>query len=119
MTQKDFAQHVSTYNDLKKKHPEALLIFRVGETYQLYQEDAERAVKVPGFVVTKYNEGKEFKIAVFPFHSLDKNLPLLIRAGFRCAICDGLQEDHAAKPEKKKDSTPKKVCSTVQLFFNK
>lgn len=85
------------YNELKAKHPEALLIFRVGDFYEVYDEDAVKAGEILGITVTrKFNskdkgsDGHALKMAGFPHHALDTYLPKLIRAGVRAAICDQL-----------------------------
>ena len=85
------------YNELKEKHPEAILLFRVGDFYETYDEDAVKAGEILGITVTrKFNskdkgsDGHALKMAGFPYHSLDTYLPKLIRAGERVAICDSL-----------------------------
>lgn len=85
------------FNELKAKHPEALLLFRVGDFYETYDEDAVKAGEILGITVTrKFNskdkgsDGHALKLAGFPYHALDTYLPKLIRAGMRVAICDQL-----------------------------
>lgn len=77
------------FDDLKKKHPEATLLFRCGDFYETYHEDAETAAKILG--ITPTQRGKT-KMAGFPHHALDTYLPKLIRAGLRVAICDQLED---------------------------
>lgn len=82
--------------DLKKKHPEALLLFRCGDFYETYQKDAEKASKILGITLTKSSktkdqDGKPLAMAGFPYHALDTYLPKLIRAGERVAICDQIE----------------------------
>lgn len=84
------------YYDLKDKHPEALLLFRCGDFYETYNEDAQRAADTLGITLTKSSktvdaDGKPMAMAGFPYHALDAYLPKLIRAGYRVAICDQLQ----------------------------
>lgn len=84
------------YLDLKKKHPDAILLFRCGDFYETYKEDAEKTAKVLGTTLThsprtKDETGKPLQMASFPFHALDNYLPKLIRAGERVAICDPLE----------------------------
>lgn len=84
------------YNDLKKKHPDALLLFRAGDFYETYHDDAEKTAQILGITLTKSfkikdKEGKALKMAGFPYHALDSYLPKLIRAGQRVAICDQLE----------------------------
>ena len=79
--------------DLKKRHPDALLLFRAGDFYETYKEDAEKASEVLGITLTKNpktkdDKGKPLALAGFPYHALDTYLPKLIRAGLRVAICD-------------------------------
>ena len=82
--------------DLKQKHPDALLLFRTGDFYETYKEDAEKASKILGITLTKSTktkdeQGKPLVMAGFPYHALDTYLPKLIRAGQRVAICDQLE----------------------------
>lgn len=88
---------VRQYLDLKKKHPDAILLFRCGDFYEIYKNDAVRASQILGITLTKSNvrkddEGKPLAIAGFPYHALDTYLPKLIRAGERVAICDQLED---------------------------
>ena len=83
--------------DLKKKHPDALLLFRTGDFYETYKQDAERAAKILGITLTKStknrdDEGKPLAMAGFPYHALDTYLPKLIRNGCRVAICDQIED---------------------------
>lgn len=87
---------VQQYLDLKKKHPDAILLFRCGDFYETYKDDAVKASKILGITLTKSNgrkddEGKPLAMAGFPYHALDTYLPKLIRAGERVAICDHLE----------------------------
>ena len=87
------------YNAIKAKHPGALLLFRVGDFYETFGEDAITASKVLDIVLTKRANGAAAKIALagFPHHSLDTYLPKLVRAGHRVAICDQLEDPKLAK----------------------
>src|SRR5918994_1659860 len=82
------------YNVIKAKYPGALLLFRVGDFYETFGEDAVRASKVLGIVLTKRANGSasHIELAGFPHHSLDSYLPRLVRAGYRVAICDQLED---------------------------
>jgi len=87
---------VQQYLDLKKKHPDAILLFRCGDFYETYKDDAVKASNILGITLTKRNgrkddEGKPLAMAGFPYHALDTYLPKLIRAGERVAICDQLE----------------------------
>lgn len=84
------------FMDLKKKHPDALLLFRCGDFYETYMQDAEKAASILGITLTKSSksndpEGKPLAMAGFPYHALDTYLPKLIRAGERVAICDQIE----------------------------
>ncbi len=87
------------YNSIKSKYPDALLLFRVGDFYETFGEDAVRASKVLGIVLTKRSNGAaaDMELAGFPHHSLDTYLPRLVRAGMRVAICDQLEDPKTAK----------------------
>lgn len=88
---------VKQFYELKAENPEALLLFRTGDFYETYSEDAEEASKILGITLTKSSirndkDDKPLKLAVFPHHALDTYLPKLIRAGKRIAICDQLED---------------------------
>ena len=85
--------------DLKAKHPEALLLFRCGDFYETYCDDAIEASRILGITLTKRNNGasKGDAMAGFPHHALDTYLPKLIRAGKRVAICDQLEDPKLTK----------------------
>lgn len=87
------------YNQIKAKHPQALLLFRVGDFYETFGEDAITASKVLGIVLTKRGAGSpsEVELAGFPHHSLETYLPKLVRAGHRVAICDQLEDPKMTK----------------------
>lgn len=77
------------YEELKAKHPDALLLFRIGDFYEAYNEDAVEVSEILGITLTK---SKDKQLAGFPFRALDIYLPKLIRAGKRVAICDQLED---------------------------
>lgn len=79
------------YKEMKKKHPDALLLFRVGDFYELYNEDAEKAAEVLKITITR--RGKKM-LAGFPHHTLDTYLPKLVNAGLRVAICEQLENPY-------------------------
>ncbi|WP_026955997.1 DNA mismatch repair protein MutS [Algoriphagus vanfongensis] len=87
------------YNAIKAKHPGALLLFRVGDFYETFGEDAVVASKVLDIVLTKRANGSasHIELAGFPHHSLDNYLPKLVRAGNRVAICDQLEDPKSVK----------------------
>jgi DNA mismatch repair protein MutS len=86
------------FNQIKAKYPGALLLFRVGDFYETFGEDAIKTSKILGIVLTKRNNGgANQELAGFPHHSLDTYLPKLVRAGQRVAICDQLEDPKTAK----------------------
>jgi DNA mismatch repair protein MutS len=87
------------YNEIKAKHPDALLLFRVGDFYETFGEDAIKASKILGIILTKRANGtaSEIALAGFPHHSLNTYLPKLVRAGQRVAICDQLEDPKLTK----------------------
>ncbi|MBC7426925.1 MAG: DNA mismatch repair protein MutS, partial [Bacteroidia bacterium] len=87
------------YHGFKQKHPGALLLFRVGDFYETFGEDAITTSKILGIVLTKRGAGSpsEIELAGFPYHSLDSYLPKLVRAGQRVAICEQLEDPKQAK----------------------
>lgn len=86
------------YNAIKARHPQALLLFRVGDFYETFGEDAIVASKILGIVLTNRNNGgSKLELAGFPHHSLDSYLPKLVRAGQRVAICDQLEDPKMTK----------------------
>lgn len=111
---------IKQYNDLKQKHPDALLLFRCGDFYETYKEDAVKASNILGITLTKHSkrmdeEGKPLKMAGFPYHALDTYLPKLIRAGERVAICDQLesQRQKASQQEENKQEAKQEVKEVV------
>ncbi len=97
------------YFTVKAKHPSAILLFRVGDFYETFGEDAVVAAQVLGIVLTSRNNGgSDVELAGFPYHSLDTYLPRLIRAGHRVAICEQLE-----KPSKEKKIVRRGVTEIV------
>lgn len=87
------------YNGIKLKYPDAMLLFRVGDFYETFGDDAKKAAKVLGIVLTKRGAGSESETALagFPHHSLNTYLPKLVKAGMRVAICDQLENPKMTK----------------------
>ncbi|PZO28156.1 MAG: DNA mismatch repair protein MutS [Flavobacteriaceae bacterium] len=87
------------YNEIKAKYPDACLLFRVGDFYETFGEDAIRASKILGIVLTKRGAGSDTETALagFPHHSLNTYLPKLVKAGLRVAICDQLEDPKMTK----------------------
>lgn len=87
------------YFKMKAKHPDAILLFRVGDFYETFGEDAIKASKALGIILTSRNNGgNDVELAGFPYHSLDMYMPRLIRSGYRVAVCEQLEKP---SPEKK------------------
>ncbi len=89
------------FQDIKKEYPDAMLLFRCGDFYEIYHEDADDASKILGITLTKRENGTH--MCGFPYHALDAYLPKLVKAGKRVAICDQLKDSKdntpAVKPE--------------------
>jgi len=87
------------YNEIKRKYPDACLLFRVGDFYETFGEDAIRASKILGIILTKRGAGSENETALagFPHHSINTYLPKLVKAGLRVAICDQLEDPKMTK----------------------
>ena len=89
------------FYSLKEKHPDAVLLFRCGDFYETYAQDAVEAAEILGITLTRRNNGKNgamaLEMAGFPHHALDVYLPKLIRAGRRVAICDQLEDPKLTK----------------------
>ena len=111
--------------DLKSKHPDAMLLFRVGDFYETYQQDAQKASRILGITLTKSNsqkgpDGKAAEMAGFPHHALDTYLPKLIRAGERVAICDQLEnprtdkQNNSSEQSEESKQTVKEVVAPAQ-----
>ncbi len=87
------------YNKIKAKHPDAILLFRVGDFYETFADDAIKAAGILGITLTKRANGKAsfVDLAGFPHHALDTYLPKLVRAGQRVAICEQLEDPKLTK----------------------
>lgn len=101
MPKESLTPMMKQFFDFKAKHPDALLLFRCGDFYETYGEDAVTAAKALGITLTRRNNGKngtaDLEMAGFPYHALDNYLPRLVRAGFRVAICDQLEDPKLTK----------------------
>jgi DNA mismatch repair protein MutS len=100
----EFQKYVETplmkqYNNIKTKHPDAILLFRVGDFYETFGEDAIRASEILGITLTRRANGSAsfVELAGFPYHALDTYLPRLVRAGQRVAICEQLEDPKLTK----------------------
>jgi len=100
---------MAQYFKLKAKHPDAILLYRVGDFYETFAEDAIKVADILGIVLTKRNNGgNDIELAGFPYHSLDVYLPKLVRAGYRVAICEQLE-----KPSKEKKIVDRGVIDVI------
>ena len=100
MAKEELTPMMKQFHDLKAKHPDAILLFRCGDFYETYCSDAVTASQVLGITLTRRNnKGSQAatEMAGFPYHALDTYLPRLVRAGFRVAICDQLEDPKLAK----------------------
>ena len=89
---------IGQYNRIKAKYPDAILLFRIGDFYETFGEDAIKASKILGIVLTnRANGSSRTELAGFPHHSLDTYLPKLVRAGNRVAICEQLEDPKLTK----------------------
>ena len=89
---------MTQFNGIKAKHPDALLLFRVGDFYETFGADAIKASKILGITLTsRANGSSKIELAGFPHLSIDTYLPRLVRAGQRVAICDQLEDPKATK----------------------
>ena len=106
------------FDDLKKKHPDALLLFRRNDFYEIYREDAVKAAAILATEITNLiipGEKASLKMTSFPFTELDRNLPKLIRAGARVAICDALE---TPRQQKAGQETEHKAKANESLISN-
>jgi len=100
---------MSQYYAIKSKHPDAILLFRVGDFYETFGADAVKTSQALGIILTNRNNGtNDTELAGFPFHSLDVYLPKLVRAGYRVAICEQLE-----KPSKEKKIVKRGVTDVI------
>ena len=95
---------IETFKMLKEKHSDALILFRVGDFYETYCEDAKKIAEVLGLTLTRQAK-TEMDLAGFPYHALDTYLPKLIRAGLRVAICDDISEPTKLKKRGSDETT--------------
>ena len=107
---------MAQYNSIKAKYPDAVLLFRVGDFYETFGQDAVRTSQILGIVLTKRNNGgSHTELAGFPHHSLNSYLPKLVRAGLRVAICDQLEDPKMTKGIVKRGVTE---LATPGVTFN-
>lgn len=100
---------LAQYFKLKAQHPDAILLYRVGDFYETFGSDAVKVADILGIVLTKRNNGGvDIELAGFPYHSVDTYLPKLVRAGFRVAICEQLE-----KPSKEKKIVDRGVVDVI------
>ena len=106
---------IETFKKLKEAtHNDRLLLFRVGDFYEAYCEDAQKASEVLGITLTKRNGENGFYLAGFPYHALDTYLPKLIRAGLSVAICDDISEPAKLKKRGNNETTQEPQAEDVE-----
>jgi DNA mismatch repair protein MutS len=93
------------YNKIKERHPDAVLLFRLGDFYETFEEDARTVARILGITLTKRSNGQaaDVPLAGFPYHALDTYLPRLVQAGLRVAICEQLEDPKLARKVVKRD----------------
>lgn len=96
---------VEMFNELKAKHPDAVILFRVGDFYESYFDDAKKVSEVLGITLIKRSGEDGYYLTGFPHHALDTYLPKLIRAGLRVAICDDISEPVKLKKRGSNETT--------------
>lgn len=100
---------MSQYYEMKKQHPDAILLFRVGDFYETFGQDAIKTAEALGIVLTNRNNGtSDTELAGFPYHSLDLYLPKLVKAGYRVAVCEQLE-----KPSKEKKIVKRGITEVI------
>ena len=105
------------YREMKKKHPDAILLFRVGDFYEIFGKDAIVASEILGLTLTRRQSGVDSRIelAGFPHHALDTYLPKLVRAGHRVAICEQLEDPKLKRTPEKKADAPEQAPKTSKV----
>lgn len=110
---------VRQFDDMKKKHPDAMLLFRTGDFYEIYRQDAVKAAAILAITLTDRiipGEKEPMKMTMFPYNKLDTYLPKLIRAGTRVAICDKVEDPKLTKMAKEgvKRNKPNQIIQIWQ-----
>ena len=117
-TNKAVNKMVEKFNELKTKHHDAVILFRVGDFYESYFDDAKKVSDILGLTLTKRNGENGYYFAGFPCHALDNYLPKLIRAGWRVAICDDISKpaklDETAQEPQVEDADAEEINSDEQ-----
>ena len=111
---------VRQFNELKKKHPDAMLLFRNGNFYEMYKEDALKASVILALKVSDKIlplEKDPIKLLIFPHHELDIHLPKLVRSGERVAICDAIDRPELMKKPKEKVGEELKETNTSRQEY--
>lgn len=96
---------IEQYKAIKAKYPDAVLLFRVGDFYETFGADAKAVSQTLGLVLTKSSSDELKELSGFPFHSLDRHLRTLVKAGYKVAICEQLEDPKTAKGLVKRDVT--------------
>ena len=125
--QENAADVLRQFDSLKQKHPDAMLLFRKGDFYEIYREDAVKAAAILAITLTSRvfpGEKAPVKYTLFPYHALDVYLPKLIRSGQRVAICDQNEtprqkKEEKAGPESRREDKGKRRNHTQQYRYGK
>ena len=112
MAKQELTPMMKQFYDLKAKHPTAIMLFRCGDFYETYEQDARICANVLGITLTFRDLGEHIDMAGFPCHALDTYLPKLIRAGHRVAICDQLEDPKLTKKLVKRGITEQTTTAT-------
>ena len=110
-TKENLTPVMKQYFDIKNSHPDALLLFRCGDFYETYEDDAVSASKILGIALAKSRDGN--RLAGFPHYALDTYLPKLIRAGRKVAICEQLEDPKLMKKKEKRS-----IAELLQPYKN-
>ena len=117
-TNKAVNKMVEKFNELKTKHHDAVILFRIGDFYESYFDDAKKVSDILGLTLTKRNGENGYYLTGFPYHALDNYLPKLIRAGWRVAICDDISEpaklDETAQEPQVEDADAEEINGDEQ-----
>lgn len=108
---------MAQYEEMKRKHPDAILMFRVGDFYKMFCDDAVESSEILGITLTRRangNSGKHIHLAGFPHHALDTYLPKLVRAGKRVAICEQIESPLIQRKMRSKTAVTELVTPAKQ-----
>lgn len=107
------------YREMKRKHPDAILLFRVGDFYETFSDDAVAVSEILNITLTRRANGRSeyVELAGFPHHALDTYLPRLVRAGKRVAICEQLDDPKVSRPSPAREPDPRRDAKLLPASF--